>query len=449
MQNIRISSSGIRGKVPEGLNINIASDFASAFSTYLGEGKRVGVSIDGRNSGFLLSDAILSSLSATGSHVCFYKIMPTPILQFLIKERQIDAGISITGGHNPSEWNALLLLDENGFYLNSIESNEVFNIYHSKEFSKKSWDKIGKIKYIDAKLDDYLKKLSLFVDVESIRKKNYKIVFDLSNGAVAKVIEKIGDFFNIESILLNNESLGRFAHNPEPNPENASQVSSILRNFSFNAGFVFNSDGSRVSIVDEKGEAFSEEYTLPFVAKAFLSKKISPIITTVSTSMMIDYIAQQFGVSVFRTKVGQSSVTHTMEAKDFILGGEGSGSVCIREFSNGYDSILSFLLILEFMSIENKTISEIKKEIPEYFIIKYKVPVTPGKMYGIIHKLKERFKKEKLDLRDGIFIKRKKGWFNIRVSTTEFILRIIVEAEDEKTALKFKDEIDEKIWSIL
>ncbi len=449
MQNIRISSSGIRGKVPEGLNINIASDFASAFSTYSGEGKRVGVSIDGRNSGFLLSDAILSSLSATGSDAYFYKILPTPILQFLIREGSLDAGISITGGHNPSEWNALLLLDENGFYLTSIESNEVFNIYHSKEFSKKSWDKIGKIKYIDAKLDDYFKKLSLLVDVEAIRKRKFKLVFDLSNGAVAKVIERISKFLNIESIFLNNETLGRFAHPPEPNPENSSQVSSILKNFSFEGGFVFNSDGSRISFVDEKGNALSEEYTLPFVAKAFLSKKKSIIITTVSTSMMIDEIAKEYNVSVLREKVGQSSVTHTMEAMNSFIGGEGSGSVCISEFSNGYDSILSFIFVLEYMALNDKSISKIKEELPEYFMIKYKVPVTPGKMYGIIHRLKEKFKGDEIDLKDGIFIKRKNSWFNIRVSTTEFILRIIVEAEDENRVYKLKDEIDEKLWSIL
>ena len=448
MQSIRISSSGIRGKVPDGLNVNIASDFASAFSTYMGEGKKVGVAIDGRSSGFLLSDAILSSLSATGTDAFFYRILPTPILQFLIKEGELNSGISITGGHNPSEWNALLLLDENGFYLNSMESDEVFNIFHSKEFSKKSWDKIGEIKHKKANLDKYFEKLSLLVNIEAIRKRKFKLIFDLSNGAVSKVIEKVGDFFNFDFVLLNNDNLGKFVHPPEPNPQNASQLSSIMKKFSFDGGFVFNSDGSRVSFVDERGNAYSEEYTFPFVANSFLSKRKSSVITTVSSSMLIDYLAKKYKISVYRTKVGQPSVTHTMEAMNSLIGGEGSGSVCIKEFSNGYDAILSVILVLEHLAIKNKSFSELKQEFPEYFTIKYKIPVTPGKMYGIIHLLKEKFK-DKMDLKDGIFIKRKNSWFNIRVSTTEFILRIIIEADDESIALNLKDEIDDKIWSLL
>ncbi len=449
MNNLRVSSSGIRGIVPDGLNINIASDFASAFSTYMGEGKRIGVAIDGRKSGFLLSDAVISSLSATGSNVVFYKVLPTPILQYLIKNRKVDAGISITGGHNPSNWNALLLLDEAGFYLNSIESNEVFNIYHSKEFNKVGWQRLGKIEYNNIDLKDYIKKISELVNFDIIRKRKFKIVFDLSNGAVSSVIGEIARHFKIEAIFLNDKTEGYFAHNPEPNPETSSQVSSILKNFSFDGGFVFNSDGSRVSIVDEKGEAFSEEYTLSIVSKAYLLKKKTPIITTVSTSKMIDFVAKEYEVSIFRTKVGQSQVTHTMEARESFLGGEGSGSVCVRDFSNGYDSILGFLLILEYMAEKDLSLSEIRKEIPEFFLLKYKVPVAPGKMYGAINHLKEVFKGEKIDLTDGILVERKTGWFNVRVSTTEFILRVIIEAEDKEKAFKIKDELDEKLWGIL
>ena len=443
---LRISLSGIRGKVPEGLNVTVAFNFASSFATYLGEGK-IGVCVDGRWSGTMLSYAVNASISACGLDVYNLCVVPTPFLQFLIGKGIFDAGISITGGHNPQDWNALLLLNEKGAYLDSIEGNEVFNIYHSREFSKASWNEIGEIKEYRPDWSLYLKAMEKFVNAEEIRKARFKIVVDPCQGAGSVLIKDFADFFNLKILTINSEVGGKFPHDPEPNLENARQVAAVMEAVSYDAGFLLNSDASRLSLITEKGKALSEEYTFPLVALSFLEKHRSSIVTTVATSRMIEHVAEKFGVSVMRTRVGQSYVVHTMEATGAEIGGEGSGSICIKEFSKGYDAFFSIALILDLMATKGKTLSELASCLPEYHIKKLKFPMPVDRIYRLVHHLKETYSSENPNLEDGVRVERKKGWFNIRPSTTEFILRAIIEGESPGALEELVEEVTEKIWS--
>lgn len=447
MANLRISLSGIRGKVPEGLNVSVASEFASAFATYLGEGK-IGVSTDGRWSGTMLSFAVAASISACGLDVYNLSVVPTPVLQFLIGEGVFNAGLSITGGHNPEDWNALLLLNERGAYLDSIEGNEVFNIYHSKEFSKAEWDGIGKIQEYKPDFGAYLEAMGKFVHSEEIRRSGFKIVVDPCRGSGAVLLKDFAEFFNLEILTINSEIGGKFPHAPEPNPENAQQAAAVMKAVSYDAGFLLNSDASRLSLITEKGEALSEEYTFPLVALSFLEKHPSPIITTVATSRMIEYVAERFRVPVMRTKVGQSSVVHTMEATGAEIGGEGSGSVRIKGFSRAYDAFLSMAAVLDLIARKEKTLSDLAAELPKYYIKKLKFAMPVEKIYSFVHQLKEIYASENPNLADGIRVERERGWFNIRPSTTEFILRVIVEGENPQTLEELVEEINERLWSL-
>ncbi len=448
MGKLRISVSGIRGRVPEGLNVIVAAEFASAYATHLERG-RIGVAVDGRWSGPMLAHAVVSALSSCGADVAFLGLCPTPVLQLLVNRGVLNGGISITGGHNPPDWNALLLLNSRGAYLDTFEGNEVFNIYHSKEFKKAGWKELGRIEEFSSWREIYLKELEKVVSREIIKSGRFKIVVDCSAGAASAVMEEVCDRFGIDCILLNKDPSAGFPHPPEPSPETAQQAAVVVEAVGANAGFVFNSDASRVCFITEKGEALSEEMTLPLVALALLRDNPSPLVTTVATSRLADDVASRFSVPVIRTRVGQSAVVSTMEATGALAGGEGSGSVCFMRFSPAYDSVLSMLLLLQLMAQEGRPLSELSASFPRYQMKKIKVELPLEKLYRLMHQLEEVYSGENVDYTDGIRVERKKGWFNIRPSTTEFILRIIVEAEDSESLASMVDEISELIWGQL
>ncbi len=438
---IRITTSGIRGRVPEDLNVSIVSDFTSAYATYLEKGN-IAVITDGRWSGKMFAHSVISSLSSSGLNTYFLHILPTPVVQYFLRNRIFDAAISITGGHNNENWNALLLLNRDGSYPDFMEGREIFNIYHSKDFKKVSWDNLGKIKNIDADIDKYIEKIGSIVNTEEIRKNRFKIVVDSCASSPVKIMNKLAQYFNINLIHLNDKIMGKFPHKPEPSPENSYQTEATVRATSSDIGFLFNSDGSRLSVIDEKGRGLSEEFTLPLVTLAYVEDINSQIITTVATSKIIDMVGKEFNIPVLRTKVGQPAVIHFMRAKNSEIGGEGSGSVCIRELSFGYDSFVSLALILQLMAETGKQISDIIKKYDRFIMKKFKKFIPLEKSYKALHRLEEKYDKFTPMMTDGIRVEKKGVWFNIRPSTTEFALIIIIEAEDEQLLEKSYAEIE-------
>jgi phosphomannomutase len=439
---IRITTSGIRGKVPEGLNVSVVSDFTSAYATYLEKGE-IAVITDGRWSGKMFAHSVISSLSSSGLDISFLGVLPTPVVQFFLRKDLFNAAISITGGHNSENWNALLLLNRDGSYPDFIEGKEIFNIYHSKDFKKVSWNQLGKIKKIEADIDRYIEAIGEIVNTEEIRKSRFKIVIDSCGSSPVKIADKFARFFNIDLIHLNDKIIGKFPHKPEPSPENSYQTEATVKATSSDIGFLFNSDGSRLSVVDERGKGLSEEFTLPLVTLSYIKKINSPIITTVATSKIIELIGKEFNMPVLRTKVGQPSVIHFMRAKNSEIGGEGSGSVCISNLSFGYDSFISLALILQLMAETGKSISDIVKKYDKFIMKKTKKFIPLEKSYKVLHLLEEKYEKFSPVNIDGIRVEKKGVWFNIRPSTTEFALRIIIEAEDEQILENSYGEIED------
>jgi phosphomannomutase len=440
---LRISVSGIRGEVPGALNVEVATKFASAFSTFIEEG-RVAVCRDSRCTGNMLEMASLSSIVASGLDAVDYGLLPTPFLQFLMPKEKYSGGISITGGHNPEFWNAVILLDAGGDYLDVSEGSEVFNIYEAGSFKNVSWKELGQIYEVKFPLEQYLDELVFKVDRERIREREFKVVADPCNGAASPYLQGFCDFFGIDLILINGDPNKPFPHPPEPSVDNSSQVEAVVRTTGADLGFLLNSDGSRLSFVDEQGEALSEELTFPLVLLA-LKGRIKKAVTTAVTTAISDWAAREAGILLSRTKVGQSSVIHTMEAGGAEAGGEGSGSFSLLSFSRGYDSILTLALVLDFISREEKSFSDMTRSFPALYMKKIKVGIPPEKTYRVMDKLEEVYQKENPDFTDGIRVERKGVWFNIRPSATEFVLRITVEGETEETVESVTDELRERM----
>jgi phosphomannomutase len=440
---LRISVSGIRGEVPGALNVEVASKFSSAFSSYLEEG-RVALCRDSRCSSHMLEMAVISSVMASGLDCADFGMLPTPFLQFLMRKESFAGGISIAGGHNPLSWNAIILLDTGGDYLDISEGSEVFNIYEAGDFRKARWRNLGKIHTLKFPLELYLEELSKIVDTESIRKRSYKVVADPCNGSASTYLRDFADFFRIDLIPVNDNPEKPFPHPPEPSIENASQVEAVVKSTAADLGFLLNSDSSRLSFVSEKAEALSEEMTFPLCLLS-LKGKIRKAITTTVTTSWADWAAEKIGITISRTKVGQSSVVHTMESEGAEAGGEGSGSFSFLPFSSGYDSLLALALILDYMSRRGKLLSELIQPFPPLNMKKIKIEVPPERTYRVMDRLEEIYYRENPDCTDGIRVERKGIWFNIRPSATEFVLRITIEGEKEEEIESVEDELMDRI----
>lgn len=440
---LRINVSGIRGEVPGALNVDVVAKFTSAFSSTLEKG-RVAVCRDSRCTSPMFEMAVLSSVIAGGLDCVDFGLLPTPFLQFMMGKEKYSGGIAITGGHNPLSWNAVVLLDTEGDYLDISEGEEVFNIYEAGDFTKAPWNELGRIRMMTFPMDRYLDELSRVVDADKIRQGGYKVVADPCNGASSPYLNDFSDFFNLDLIPINDNPEKPFSHPPEPSVDNASQVEAVVESTGADIGFLLNSDGSRISFVNEKGQALSEEMTIP-LSLLSLKGRITKAVTSVVTTSWADWAAQNIGIALSRTKVGQSSVVHVMESEGADVGGEGSGSLCLLSFSLGYDSLLTLALILDFMSREEKTLSGLTGPFPERHMKKIKIEVPPERTYRVMDRLEEAYSRENPDFTDGIRVERKRAWFNIRPSATEFVLRITIEGEKESDVETIEDELNSRM----
>jgi len=440
MKLLKIGISGIRGIVGEAITPDLVINFSCAFGTFLRGGKIL-LGRDSRISGPMLHSAALSALLSTGCNVIDFGICPTPILQYMVKKYRAKGAISISAGHNDSQWNALTFINSEGTYLNEFQGEEVLDLYHLGKFKKASTKKLGNLETSQNHYLTYFSGLRRFLDTEIIGRARYKVVIDACNGGGAGILDLFCEHLDCELIPLNNIPDGNFPHDPEPRPKNASEVASIVKILKADIGFLINSDVSRVSIVTETGETLSEEYTLPLVANYYLDKNPGTVITTQSTSKMIEDVARQYGCPVLRTQVGQSHSIQSLIYEEAVLAGEGSGSVSIREFQPAFDGFLSMGLILESMAAEKQKISEKSRALPKYHIVKQKLYCPPFKAHSIVGQVKTLFAHSRIEQTDGIRVETKDGWIHVRTSATEPMIRIISESLSKNKAEERMDKV--------
>jgi len=442
-EKVRISVSGVRGRVPDAVNVEVVSRFASSFASYLEIGK-VALCRDGRPSGHMLEMAAAAAVVAAGCDCICFGTVPTPLLQFLMTRESFSGGMSVSAGHNPLPWNALIFLNEQGRYLEASEGAEVFNIHEAGDFQKAHWQDLGHVVEAVFPMDRYLEELGKIVDVSRIRKARFKVVADPCNGGASGCLDAFGAFFGLDLIVINDHPGRPFPHPPEPNEENAAQVEAVVKATAADLGSLLNSDGSRISYVTGEGRALSEELTVPLSLLA-LKGRLQKVVTTTSTSYLVDWACKRIGAELLRSKVGQSSVVHMMEGEGAEAGGEGSGSFAFAPFSHGYDALLSLALLLDHMARTGGGLNEIVTAFPTFWRKKLKIDVPPWETYRLMDNLEETYLSESADFTDGIRIERDDVWFNIRPSTTEFTLRIIVEGRSEAAVEEAEIEIRERV----
>ncbi len=450
MPTLMVSVSGIRGIIGDGLNPNIIVKYTSAFAEFCGRGKIV-VGTDGRISGEMVKNIVTGTLLAKGNDVIDIGVCPTPTVLFNVKNLKASGGIQISASHNPNEWNALKLLNRKGEFLSPDENKQMLSFLNSKPEKYASWNKLGKTAAYNKGLEDHINAIlkMKYINTSKIRKRKFNVLLDCVNGAGSYSMPLLLRKLGCNVIELNCKKNGIFPRKPEPLPENLKATLHAVKKNKVDIGIVVDPDVDRLVLITEKGEPFGEENSIAHVVKFILSHNQGNVVVNLSTTRAVDDIAKEFNCEVFRAPVGEANVVKKMKEVKAIVGGEGSGGIILPEVNFGRDALVGAVLTLQHLLDFGGRVSELKKSLPQYFIVKKKIEIGNANSDNVINKLAEKYKDEKLNFEDGLKIDFADHWIHLRKSNTEPILRCIVEAKSKKIASKLAEKYFDEIKSIL
>lgn len=428
---LRISQVGLRGIVGTGLTAAHAIDFASAFGTYLEDPGPVIVGRDPRASGVMLREGVVASLLACGRDVIDLDLAPTPVIQHAIDRLGAAGGVSIGASHNAPEWNALKFFGQRGAYLSSAQSGELLDIYHLKKFAFVEWDRIGKLRHLDGAIDDYLDDLAVAYDLDTLRR--FRVVVDCCNGTSSLILRRMNERFGFDFILINERVDGvKFAHEPATTRDMVGlQLAPLMKPLHADAGFLFDVDSDRVALADNEGEPVSEEMVLPLLADYTLPHSMGKlVVTNLSTTALVDTVAAMRRGKVLRVPVGRQAAIDALSGyrpEQVALAGEGTGAVMLPRFRFVYDGIASMLSVLSMMQERGLSLRQILDTYPKYSILKGQVPLVTKRVPAMLMALRQRYRDGRVNAVDGLRVEWADGWFHVRVSQTEPIVRVICE----------------------
>lgn len=458
------SISGIRGtiggKAGDGLSPLDIVKFTSAYATFIRRNSSsnsnvIVVGRDARLSGRMVLNLVVGTLTGMGFDVVNIGLATTPTTELAVVWEKACGGIIITASHNPKQWNALKLLNENGEFLTDEQGKEVLRIADAEDFEFAQVDSLGREqknytclrRHIEA-----VKQLKL-VDIEAIKNANFTVAVDAVNSvggvAIPQLLEALG--VKRENIIkLFCDPTGNFGHTPEPIPENLTAIQEFMKQGKAHVGFVVDPDVDRLAIVMENGEFFVEEYTLVAVADYVLSHTPGSTVSNLSSSRALRDVTQAHGCNYTAAAVGEVNVTTEMRRTGAVIGGEGNGGVIYPELHYGRDALVGVALFLSLLARSGKKVSELKATYPQYSIAKTKLQLTPAMdVDKILDAVKEHYKDENLTTIDGVKIDFEDGWAHLRKSNTEPIIRIYSEAHTMEMAQQLGEDVKKIVESLI
>lgn len=452
------SISGIRGtiggRVGEGLNPVDIVRFTAAYATQrraaLPANKTIVVGRDARLSGHMVEQLVCGTLMGMGYDVVNIGLATTPTTELAVTGEKAAGGIILTASHNPKQWNALKLLNERGEFLNDLEGKEVLSIAEREDFVFAEVDELGHMTekdYLPYHVEQVMK-LPL-VDAEAIKQRGFTVAIDCVNSVGGLAIPAILRALGVENIIeLNCTPNGRFPHNPEPLPQHLTEISDLLKQGKADIGFVVDPDVDRLALVCENGEMFGEEYTLVSVADYVLRHTPGNTVSNLSSSRALADVTAQHGGTYSASAVGEVNVVAEMKRTHAVIGGEGNGGVIYPACHYGRDALVGVALFLSMLAHDNRKVSEIRRSLPEYCISKNRIDLTPDTdVDGILARVKELYKNERVNDCDGVKIDFTEGWVHLRKSNTEPIIRVYSEAATMDEANKLAQSVMDVVKS--
>ena len=452
------SISGIRGTIGgtpgQGLSPLDVVKFTAAYAKFIAlntpvKNRTIVVGRDARLSGAMVDKLVTGTLMGMGFDVINIGLASTPTTEIAVTAEGACGGIILTASHNPKQWNALKLLNHKGEFLNAAEGAEVLRIAETDDYSFATVDELGQeytnTTYNRRHIDSVLA-LPL-VDTDAIAKAGFTVAVDAVNSVGGVIIPQLLRALGVKNIIeLNCEATGRFAHTPEPIPENLTQIADLMSQGRADVGFVVDPDVDRLAIVMEDGRMFVEEYTLVAVADYVLSHTPGATVSNLSSSRALRDVTRAHGCDYSAAAVGEVNVVTEMKRTGAIIGGEGNGGVIYPELHYGRDALVGVALFLTLMAKSGKKVSELKAGYPPYAIAKHKIELTPDiDVDAILEAVKQKFAGEEITDIDGVKIDFADKWVHLRKSNTEPIIRIYTEASTMEKA----DELAQQIKNVI
>lgn len=451
------SISGIRGTIGGEVGDNLTPidvvKFTVAYARFMSEkhgGKRLSIVVgrDARISGGMVESLIEGTLLGCGVDVINVGLCTTPGTEMAVITHKADGGIIITASHNPKQWNALKLLNEKGEFLNDSEGKKVLALAEDSDFEFADVDSLGRVILREDFNEVHINQVLALplVDVEAVRARKFKVVVDAVNSIGGVVIPALLERLGCEVVKLNCEPTGHFAHNPEPLPQNLTEISEVIVREGADLGIVVDPDVDRLAFVSEDGSMFVEEYTLVAVADYVLSQKVGNTVSNLSSSRALRDVTESYGGCYSASAVGEVNVVAKMKEVGAIIGGEGNGGVIYPELHYGRDALVGTALFLTYLAKRGLSMTQLRATYPAYFASKNKIELTPAiDVDKVLVEIKSRYANEQVNDIDGVKIDFAQSWVHLRKSNTEPIIRIYTEAksmaEADELAQKFIAEI--------
>lgn len=439
------SISGIRGTIggmpDEGLTPLDVVKYTAAFGSWVSAAsgnKKIVIGRDGRISGEIVRNLVVSTLQSIGLEVIDLGLSTTPTVEMAVTMEKAGGGIIITASHNPKEWNALKLLNQHGEFISGEEGELVLAKANAGDLVFSDVNKLGTVKQDDSYMDKHVAAILShpLVNKEAIEKRNFKVVVDGINSTGATFVPYLLTALGVKEVeVINAEVTGKFAHNPEPLPENLSEISSVVVKKKADLGIVIDPDVDRLCFVNEDGSMFGEEYSLVAIADYILTHKKGNTVSNLSSTRALKDVTEKHGGQYFASAVGEVNVVKKMKAVQAVIGGEGNGGIIVPELHYGRDALIGIGLFLSHLAIFGKPISDLRRTYPDYFMSKNKIELGAGiDVKKIFEGIQEKYKKQPINTEDGLKIEFDNEWVHLRTSNTEPIIRIYTESTSETTA---------------
>lgn len=454
------SISGIRGtiggKAGDGLTPIDIVKFTAAYGSWViqkTQNKKIVIGRDARISGEMLNNLVIGTLQGLGMEVIDLGLSTTPTVEIAVPLEKAGGGIILTASHNPKQWNALKLLNEKGEFISDADGKEVLEIAENADFLFAEVDKLGTVKTDDTYLQKHIDAILALplVDVEAIKQANFKIAIDCVNSSGGIFIPALLKALGVQTIYeLYCEPTGHFPHNPEPLPENLTEIAKVVKEKRADLGIVVDPDVDRLCFVNEDGSMFGEEYTLVAVADYILKNTLGNTVSNLSSTRALRDVTEKAGAVYHAAAVGEVNVVNQMKATNAIIGGEGNGGIIYPELHYGRDALVGIALFLSHLAKFGKSISLLRNTYPVYHISKNKITLTPEMdIDALLIKVQEKYKNQPNSTIDGLKIEFDNQWVHLRRSNTEPIIRIYSEAANETTAENLASKIISDIKEIL
>ncbi len=440
------SISGIRGTIGGHAGDNLTPldvvKFTTAYARLIAErnpGRKLTIVIgrDARISGEMVANLVEGTLLGCGVDVVNVGLCTTPGTELAVTAHKADGGIIITASHNPRQWNALKLLNGEGEFLSDAEGKRVLAMAEEEDFAYPEIDGIGHVVSRESYNERHIEQVLALplVDVGAVRARKFKVVVDAVNSVGGIVMPELLRRLGCEVVELNCEPTGEFAHNPEPLPQNLTQIAQVIVREKADLGIVVDPDVDRLAFVNEDGTMFVEEYTLVAVADYVLSHKVGNTVSNLSSSRALRDVTERHGGRYYASAVGEVNVVAKMKEVGAVIGGEGNGGVIYPELHYGRDALVGTALFLTHLAKCGMTMTQLRATYPAYYASKNKIELTPAiDVDKVLREIKARYAGEKVNDIDGVKIDFAENWVHLRKSNTEPIIRVYTEAKSMEEA---------------